>query len=80
MKTSTLLEVMAEASRATSDVSACKGVDRMSTDEMIRVSVQNIEAADIGHAEDRREHLIGAIAWGILALHAHDAEAAKEGG
>jgi hypothetical protein len=79
VKVGTLLEVMAEVARASSEVYACKGTDRMSAEEMVKVSVQNIEFADIGHPEERREHLVGAIAWAILALCAHDAEAAKAG-
>jgi hypothetical protein len=77
MRTTTLLEVMAEVgalARHHADV-----YDKTGPTEALRVLRDHVNAARGKAEHDRREHLTQAAAWAILALHAHDAEAAKAG-
>lgn len=75
MKTTTLLEVMADVgalARHHADVH-----DKTGEVEALRCLRDHVDCARGKAAHDRREHLLQAAAWAILALHAHDAEAAQ---
>ena len=71
MKTTTLLEVMTEA----------REIEARGDGMIAHIATLNERAktAWSGGAEERRGALLSAAARAILALHAHDAEAAKEG-
>jgi hypothetical protein len=75
MKTTTLLEVMAEVG-----IAAEENKDLLSGAEdlmdMVRLYVSE---ADARRGAQRRSAMSRIAAYAILALHAHDAEAAKAG-
>jgi hypothetical protein len=77
MKTTTMLEVMAEVgvlARHHADV-----YDKTGPVEALRCLRDHVGAARSKAEHDRREHLMQAAAWALLALHAHDVESAKAG-
>lgn len=77
MKTKTLLEVMAEVGRQ-SDRLREKYVTSSSDDEVSRnMAEAHVRVAATKSGAARRDALLQAAAWAILALHAHDAEVAQ---
>ena len=77
MRETTLLEVMAEVSQCT-NAAVANGADARSADDLVGEIVDDAEEALEASGDSRRRALIRAASFAILALHAHDAEAAKE--
>lgn len=76
MKTTTLLEVMAEVSRL---VESRRAIVTMDPGDLVEAVMMAAKAARNESGSERGASLKSAAAWAILALHAHDAEAAKAG-
>lgn len=74
MKTSTLLEVMAEVGATAREVEA-DGADLTDNVEALYAHAQRAWSSAL-NTEEFRAQLKGAAARAIVALHAHDAEAA----
>lgn len=72
MRTTTMLEVMAEVGTEVRR----EDVSRLNATEWIDRADSYIEDAYVGRGPDRRKALVAAASYAILALHAHDAEAA----
>lgn len=76
MRETTLLEVMAEVG-----IAAEENQDLLSgTDELMGMVRLYVSEADARSGAQRRSAINRIAAFAILALHAHDAEAAKAGG
>lgn len=77
MRETTLLEVMAEVSRWM-QAAVANGVDSREASDLVGEVVDDAEEALEASGDSRRRALIRAASFALLALHAHDAEAAKE--
>lgn len=79
MKTTTLLEVMAEVGRTAGDIGSLRDAPNVGSEARAVLARCNISTAiENTDPSVRRDRLLRAAAWAILALHAHDAEDSAE--